>query len=369
MGCVAAAVFGLAVRLGLAVCLTLGGWLCTRHFPSLNVIPGLVLCGGAVFLWPRAPRISRYAAALDRAEAPDLYALAGRIAAALGAPAPHVIHVDDRFGADVVTHGPLRRRHLILGIPLLAALTPPHRVALLAVQLARFRTRDLLHGPFIGGTDATLEALTAVLTPGPARTPRAAHDTRIVAASMGASIGTGGLGLNLNGGLVWISELVWMPVATVLRSGLTVLRLCGAALVRPTAHRTEYFSDAVAAAVAGTASTIDVLDAMLSAEVLVPRLRALARANQPTSAWPDATGQILADGDERVHRRRSSARREISPLGTRLPLGLRASMLASRPDTPPALTLDHTDNRRIDENLAHHYRQTARDLANGSPLG
>jgi hypothetical protein len=149
---VVAAGFGVALRLTLLACLALGGWLCIRRFPSVSLIPGVVLCTLAVAVWPRRPHIPRYATPVSRGAAPHLYELVDRVAAATGTAAPELIHVDERVGVQVIIRWWPRRRHLVIGIPLFAVLTAPQRVALLAVHLARCRVKDPVDGPIVGGS-------------------------------------------------------------------------------------------------------------------------------------------------------------------------------------------------------------------------
>jgi hypothetical protein len=363
IGRVLATAVAALVHVSVLLCLGLGVWLCARDFPSLTLLPGLVLVAVSVELWPRAGRIPRYATVLERSEAVALHALVGVVASAVGAPMPHVICLDDRLAADAGVHGLLRRRHLLLGTPLWAALSPQQRVALLAQQLARFTNGDPRRAPLIGPVDSTLTKLTLILTPGRARTIRAAQDTAILKAAAGTRPG-GWLGSNAD--LVWVSELIWMPIAAVLRGAVALLRLLLTVLPLRDVQRAEYFADALAAQAAGSAAMTQLLDLLMSAEPVTTLLRESARTGASVASWPGHAARILADASAELPlRRQLSVRREVSPVGAHLPLGLRACMLESRPPLAATVAFDDADNACIDAELAKYYRQVSRDLVNG----
>jgi hypothetical protein len=361
-GRVAAVGFGATLRLALLACLGLGGWLCTRHFPGVGLVVGLLVCAFALALWPRRPRVSRYATAVDAAAAPHLHQLTRRIAAAVGAAEPHRIHLDDGFHAHALICGPLRQRHLVIGIPLLAALSREQRVAMLALHLARFRITDPATEPLAGGIDTTIDTLAAALSSGSQGIERNIRDTRIIEASLGTnrSIAPG------NSGLVWLAEMLLIPVTAPLRGLLGALRLLYTSTVRPSTHAAGYTADAVATTVAGTAATLDVLDIMISADAVTTRLGAFARTSTSPTAWPAAAAGVLTDKEYRHQRREASARRDISAFSIQPPLGLRAMMLASQTPATAMQDLDPAGNQGIDADLADFYRKVSRDLAHGA---
>ncbi|MFG2045561.1 hypothetical protein [Dactylosporangium sp. NPDC048998] len=363
-GRVAAVGIGATLRLALLAGLGLGGWLCTRHFPGLGLVAGLLVCAFAVALWPRRPRVSRYATAVDAAAAPHLHRLTQRIAAAVGVAEPHLIHLDDGFHAQALIWGPLRRRHLVIGIPLLAALSPEQRVALLALHLARFRVTDPATEPLAGGVDTTIDTLDAALSLGSHGIQRNIRDTRIIEATLGTprAVAPG------TSGLVWVAEMLLIPVTAPLRGLLGALWLLYTITVRPATHAAGYAADAVATTVAGTAATLDVLDIMISADAVTTRLGALARTRTSPAAWPAAAADFLADTERRHRLREAGARRETSAFSTQPPLGLRAMMLASRSPAPATQDLDDAASQGIDAELATYYRKVSRDLAHGASL-
>ena len=116
-----------------------------------DLLLGLAPMGLAVLMRPRLGRLSaitRRAHRLTPAQTPALYVLIDRIATATGAPRPDVVLLTQRPAVDAVTVGLRRTRVLLLGMPILIALAPQERVALIGHALGGFapdiaRTRRL----------------------------------------------------------------------------------------------------------------------------------------------------------------------------------------------------------------------------------
>src|SRR6202022_4562060 len=98
-------------------------------FP-LGVILGLLIASPAVLMAPRLGELDEDAPAVARDEAPELYALIDRVASAVSTKTATVLVVDSDYNASWVVVGWRRRRVLTLGLPLLTALDPDERVAL-----------------------------------------------------------------------------------------------------------------------------------------------------------------------------------------------------------------------------------------------
>ena len=91
---------------------------------------------------------------------------------ALERPAPDAIVADTRWNASWALVGWRRRRVLVVGLPLLAALGPQERVAMIAHEVGHDRNGDVTRGLFVGSAVAGLDALSDALRP--PRRPRAA---------------------------------------------------------------------------------------------------------------------------------------------------------------------------------------------------
>jgi hypothetical protein len=159
-----ALLLALLVHLMTLAFLVLGAWTILAHADSLLawLLGGLCLAIGWV-LRPRLARLPADAEALERDSAPELYAVAERVA--------------DRVGL-------ARTPVLVVGLPLWLALPPRQRVTLLASAYARVPTGDEF---IVGGALDTLEAWRdALMEAGPLRVREEAQ-TRITAASLGVA--------------------------------------------------------------------------------------------------------------------------------------------------------------------------------------
>ncbi|MBX6358080.1 MAG: M48 family metallopeptidase, partial [Micromonosporaceae bacterium] len=131
---------------GVAALAALGVWLVLYDFPKLTIVPGVALLALVLVLRPRFGRLDRSARVLSRTEAPELFRLVDSVAAAVKAPAPDVVAVDESFSAYAAAVGIRRRRVLCLGLPLWGALHAQERVALLGHELGHFVNGDVRRG-------------------------------------------------------------------------------------------------------------------------------------------------------------------------------------------------------------------------------
>ena len=76
-----------------------------------------------------------------------------------------MIVVDVDWNAAWTLAGWRRRRVLVLGLPMLAALGPQQRVALIAHELGHDRNGDVIRGLFVGSAVNGLRALSWLLHP------------------------------------------------------------------------------------------------------------------------------------------------------------------------------------------------------------
>ncbi|WP_459798907.1 M48 family metallopeptidase [Herbidospora sp. RD11066] len=141
------------VALGVAVIAASPGFFLTW------LIGGFLIAVG-VMLRPRLGRVSHDADVLPEAQAPFLYALAGRVATEAGVPKPVVAIHDLGLGATYERVGLRRRPVLTIGLPVWLALSPALRVALLATACASDRLDD---GVIVGGAKSTLAEIKVAL--------------------------------------------------------------------------------------------------------------------------------------------------------------------------------------------------------------
>ncbi|MFD5322683.1 M48 family metallopeptidase [Streptomyces sp. NPDC127092] len=133
---VLATALALAVHALTLVVAFLGLWFLIAGWgEGAQPVIGVLLLALAFLLRPRFGRLDRRRAELpllERADAPQLFALLDDIAAAVGTRGVDVVALDGDMNAGVTAYGIRRRRLLHLGMSLWAVLTPQERVALLA---------------------------------------------------------------------------------------------------------------------------------------------------------------------------------------------------------------------------------------------
>lgn len=275
------------------------------HRPSVLAV-GVVAAAAGVALRPRLGKVTAERV-LTRAEAPALFDATDRVAEVLQTRAVDRIVIDSEFNASWAMVGLRRRRVLTLGLPLLAALDPEERVAIIAHELAHGKNGDARRGLFVGSALRNLGDLYYLLAPG-----RAVH----------ADL------LTLPG---WIANaLLWLVSRPVL--GLLTLELN---LLLRDSQRAEYLADALAARAAGTQSVVRLHEKLL----LEPTVRSVA---QRVIQIPDEVDlfEEIRQAVESVPARERERRRRVARLetarldATHPPTGLRIRLLEERPELP-----------------------------------
>ncbi|MCK2220616.1 hypothetical protein MF672_043465 [Actinomadura sp. ATCC 31491] len=161
-----------------------GLWAIAAHAGSLIawLLGGLSLAVAWV-LRPHLPALPADAEVLERAAAPELHALADRVADRVGVRRPRVVALRD-LAADA-WYGPVgaaRRPVLVVGLPLWLALPARQRVTLLVTAYARAPGGEEL---VVGGAMETLEAWREALMEAAPLRVREEAQTRITASSLG----------------------------------------------------------------------------------------------------------------------------------------------------------------------------------------
>ncbi|MFR9780621.1 M48 family metalloprotease [Micromonospora sp. MS34] len=329
----------LLLLLGVLALAAAGVWLLFAYpFPNLAVVFGLALIGLAVALRPRFGRIDPDAEVLTRQEAPELHALIEEVAAATGAPVPHVVAVVNDINAAAWSVGLRRQRVLYLGLPLWGALDGQARVALLGHELGHFVNGDVRRGPL------TQPALTML--------GNAADLFRPADRTHGAGL------LELLG--EWLGRILSWLLSKLLFAGHLVLVVTA---LRDS-QRGEYLADELAARAAGTTAAGRLLDVLVSVESLVLVVRQGARGGHGPATWRAGMSRAL-DGaaDQLPLQRQLTIREETSLFSSHPPTGLRHRMLTTRAWQDPRVVLTDARVERIDAELARHYQRAARIIA------
>ncbi|WP_245872838.1 M48 family metallopeptidase [Deinococcus planocerae] len=197
-----------------------------RFFQGLGSLTLLLF---AVQARPRFPRLPGWE--VKEAQAPELHRLIREVAAALDVPPPARVTVDGEVNAFMGRSGFPPRSTLGLGLPLLYALPPQERVAIIAHELAHERNGDPTRGGVVGLALNVLGHAVSVLTPDGLMT---ASSDLLQAFAQGT-----------------------MRVFSLIPLGLYHLLL---SLVGGDQQRAEFRADLLASRVAGSAATTSLLD-------------------------------------------------------------------------------------------------------------
>lgn len=305
-----------------------GVFVAVGAFP-LGVILGLVIASPAVLMAPRLGKLDEDAPVVARGEAPELYTLIDRVASAAGSKTASVLVVDSDYNASWAVVGWRRRRVLTLGLPLLTALEPDERVALVAHELAHNKNGDSSRGFVVGGAIGALIELHLLIRPDPD--------------PVGADV------------LVnWFFALLARPVWWLIQLEFHLLRR--------DSQRAEYLADALAARVAGSAAVVRLHEKFL----LEPTVRAVVQ-HAVRGADDDlfvTMQQVLRAVPEREReRRRRVARLEESRLAdSHPPTARRIELLERRAPAEALVELSIESSEEIDRELVPRRHGLAQEL-------
>jgi Zn-dependent protease with chaperone function len=305
------------------------------EFPNVvSILIGAAMVGVGLLMRPRVSRLDEAARPLDPARTPALHELVAAVAGALDRPAPDLVAVDASWNAYWNVVGLSRQRVLVLGLPLLAALEPPQRVALIAHELGHDRNGDARRSLVVGAAVGALDQLSALLQPD----DRERWDE---------------LGLDwLTNGLMWIvsrpvDAVLWLEVRLLSRD----------------MQRAEYLADAQAARAAGTAAVIALHERFLLESQFELTVQQAAQADDAAAVFARLHEALEAVPERERERRRRVARLEHARLdATHPPTALRIELLEGRPAAEPVVTLNTAWSARIDTELAPLERELAREL-------
>ena len=316
-----------------------------------DVIGVVVICVG-IMLLPRFGRLGKYAETVDPSELPTLNRLIDDVASAINAPRPRTLIFDARFNAGSGSYGLLRRRFMVIGLPLWLSLTPAEQVALIGHELGHFVNGDVRRLPLTSFAFSLFGRLSAMTRPDQGRSRY----------SRGVGITTGGGG---GSSMAILGDLIVRPVMWV---ASTIFGLCDVLvewLGMRASHHAEYSADALAVRAAGSLDATGMLDALLRNDVCMTVLQRAVRAGSDPAVWRREVQVALANSTgHRDSLRQLSMRDHASLFRSHPPTGLRARLIESRPAAPLAVILTDDDMAQIDRELASKYRSMKTDLAN-----
>jgi Zn-dependent protease with chaperone function len=328
----------------LAALVYLGVWLVRFRYPNPSIVFGVLVFAIVVYLMPRIHRLPRHLEPLDRDQAPALFDLIDRVAAAVGTRPPAIVCIDARFNASTFAVGMRRRRVLLLGLGLFGSLDPQQRVALLAHEFGHFANGDIRRGPLLAPVYEGLGRMADLFTGERSRVqfygPRFAGQA-----------------------LARILDPIVDLILRVISLAFYAAHLGLSAVLLRDSQRREYLADLRAASIAGSAAIASTLDLLGSDVDSVVASR--ARAQEIYPAWRAAAAQFLAPANaaRRVRLRQLSTRHDTSLWRTHPPTGLRAWLVEASGHNAASLVLTEAESLRIDEQLTRQYASARRDLA------
>jgi Zn-dependent protease with chaperone function len=300
------------------------------RFNLLVLLLAALLFGIGWFLRPRLGKLDADAArlAVSPEDAPEIHALTGDVARALGVRGPHVIVLQPEFNAWWSVLGWRRRRVLMLGSGLLAVLSPEELVALIGHEIGHARNGDAREGLIVGSAVDGLAELYALMDAG----------------NWGAADGTDPFVDAAAPLAKALQRLASLPVLGLL--------LALAHLLLGDMRRAEFLADERAAQVAGSAAVVRLHERLLLASAY-----ALALQRAAHGAGADGLFVPLRAAFDAVPERERARRRAVARLeGTRLdathpPTAMRIAMLEGRPAQPAKITLDGGRRARLSAEL------------------
>lgn len=233
-------------------------WLSGRTPPTvcLGIFALPLLLGAAWFFRPQLGRLPRIY--LSRAEAPHLYALADRVAKALGAKPIKAIVLDCEYNASYSEAGVLRQPVMTLGLPALIASTPQEVVAIIGHEVAHGVNGDPNRGLLLHSSINSLRRWYFLLSPESAIT-------------------------------IPVVGIIVMGILFVISSIPRLLDTALSYLTFSTMQRAEYYADALGAKISGTDAAVSALrKTELAANFYLVAKRTWDRRRvRPLSVWSE----------------------------------------------------------------------------------
>ncbi|WP_203880715.1 hypothetical protein [Planotetraspora kaengkrachanensis] len=319
-----------------------------------NVLAWLCGCGlAAVAIWsrPRAVRLPDGAEGVTRTEAPALFEAVDRIAHAVGAVPPATIYLHDQlFSCTHLRVGARRRPALLIGLPLLLALSPRERAGMLGVACAE----DVGHDPARG-----LLVRSALLTAGEWR--NALLNVRVQ---------------RYNGYGDPVVELFGHPFPSERSASQVIGKIMGAALGSPLflaefaltrlvssqSQVARYYADQVAARAVSTPAVVHYIDTLMMAESRFTPILSAARRGETIDEIRRTVLRSREVDHEAVTAQREASLAQRSWRDLEPPLALRAALLEAGDTEEGSSGVDEAESEAIDRELSRHLARAVRAL-------
>ncbi|ETK35972.1 M48 family metallopeptidase [Microbispora sp. ATCC PTA-5024] len=319
-----------------------------------------VLVAVAVLMRPRTVRPPKGAEAVSRQEAPALFAAADRIADAVGTARPAVVYLDDHYYSCVQERVGLRRAPaLLIGLPLLAVLSPEERAGMLATELAQDVCGDPARTFFVRSALLSVAEWRGALLG--VRVDRFDPFRDLTLAPF-SGINLGRVG----------SQLIGKVTGWVIGGPLFLAELALTRLVAAQSQLAGYYADQVAARAVSARAVVGYLDALAMRESrLTPLLAAVRRAETVDQIRSVALAARTDPAALAGRRELSMARfgwRDLEP-----PIALRAALLEEPgaadgfregvAEAAGATGVGRSESDRVDAELGPRLERALRELS------
>jgi heat shock protein HtpX len=297
------------------------------------IVGGLVLIGLALLLRPRLGRLKPLLAhgyVVERENTPVLHRMIDHLATTLDAPRPDVVVLDFAWNAGVTRVGPRQTRVLILGVPLLLALTPQQMIALVGHELGHLKHEDNRRSLLLQPAATVFGRLAAMVKP-----PR--DVTRMA------------------GWQVFFVHLlpVWKLVGGTAYLLLSSAHLAINGVIAGQNRAIELRADEMSARAAGTVAALEMLDILALTPILTGYLKHHVERGAAAARWRMLMGVVREKHlDQLPSWRQLTMRTEASIFAPHPAAGRRHQWLASRPARTPLLVVDEAAGVRLEEEIA-----------------
>jgi Zn-dependent protease with chaperone function len=330
----------MVVVLALAGC---GAWLIVADPWFWPIVGGLVLIAVALLLRPRLGRLRPLltdAFLVERKHAPTLHRMIDRLATDLGTPRPDLVVFDFDWNAVAHRVGLRQTSVLVLGVPLLLALTPQQTVALVGHELGHLKHEDHRRSLLLQPAGTAFGRLARAVKP-----PH--HAARIA----------GRNGLTAMGIMFW--QLLGGTAYLLLWSVHVALNAAIAAQRRPV----ELRADLMAARAAGTEAALETLDTMTLLPILAGYVQGHVEKGEAAARWRRYMGSVRERHLESLPARRQlTMRTEASVFADHPAPGRRHQWLSGQPALSPALVVEEAAGARLEQEIAPYAEIMHREM-------
>jgi heat shock protein HtpX len=298
-----------------------GLYLSITGFPQpTSLLIGFACCGMGWLSLPWPTRLPKDA--VQPEEFPALHALVNEVTAKLGGKPVRYIVVDEVFNASYAVAGWRREPVLTLGLPMWMALPAHTRLALIGHEIAHGINGDAMRGFVIGSALHALQQWIELL-----------RGSRLPASGMEALAGH-------------LTRVMAFPLAA--------LRALLMHLLWQVKQRSEYFADYLAATIAGTPATVDLLERSAMGEHLDAVLlrHAFSTAQSGDYILGLFWDRIASLPSRELERLRRASKAEGAQLdSTHPPTEFRKAFLIAHAIEEPQLAVDECTMDAIDAEL------------------